>query len=73
MIPAVSKQLLAFSQENYKDFMLVPAAGMERPAWFVFFMWMEVVFHVPVSFWSLRGLWNGKCVSFSVFRGPPSE
>jgi EXPERA (EXPanded EBP superfamily) len=61
MVPDISKRLIAYAQENYKDFMLTPPPGAESPAWFVLFMWMELFFHIPVSFWSVRGLVQGVC------------
>lgn len=60
MVPEVSKKLLAYAATHYKDFMLTPPEGVQRPAWFMLFMWMEPLFHVPVGVWAVRGLTGGE-------------
>jgi hypothetical protein len=60
MKSSVTKSLLAYSEEHYRDYMLVPVDGQARPAWFMLFMWMELVFHVPVSMWSVSALLTGE-------------
>lgn len=32
------------------------------PAWFSFFIWMELVYHVPLSVWAIFGLWKGTSI-----------
>jgi hypothetical protein len=59
MVLDISKKLLAYAEANYKDFMLTPAPGMERPAWFMLFMWLEPLFHIPIAVWAVRGLIKG--------------
>jgi hypothetical protein len=59
MKTTLTKQLFAYSEEHYKDYMLVPPEGYTQPAWFVLYMWMELFFHVPISLWSVPGLING--------------
>ena len=28
-------------------------------AWFRLFIWMELIYHVPLSAWAIFGLWKG--------------
>lgn len=32
---------------------------IEHPGWFVVFTWCELLFHLPVCLWTLKGLYNG--------------
>ena len=34
------------------------------PAWFNAYMWMEAVYHLPLSVWAVRALLQGKCFIF---------
>jgi hypothetical protein len=65
MKTSITNSLLAYSKENYKDYMLVPPEGQSAPAWFLLYMWMELIFHVPISFWSVSALLNGASLFFS--------
>lgn len=64
MQTSVTRSLLAHSKEHYRDFMLIPQEGRVAPPWFLLFMWMELFFHVPISFWSIPALLNGELSLF---------
>ncbi|CAL5874197.1 uncharacterized protein PFLUO_LOCUS8485 [Penicillium psychrofluorescens] len=52
MRTGISLQLREFYISSYRDkFFEEPA-----PTWFTVFIWMELLYHVPLSLWSIRGL-----------------
>lgn len=52
MRAGISLQLREFYISSYRDkFFEEPA-----PTWFTVFIWMELLYHVPLSLWSIRGL-----------------
>lgn len=40
---------------TYSDRFFSPQA----PAWFRVYIWMEALYHLPLSIWALKGLWQG--------------
>lgn len=40
---------------TYSDRFFSPQA----PAWFQVYIWMEALYHIPLSIWALKGLWQG--------------
>lgn len=30
-----------------------------QPVWFTVFIWMELLYHAPLSVWAVLGLWRG--------------
>lgn len=40
---------------TYSDRFFSPQA----PAWFRVYIWMEALYHIPLSIWALKGLWQG--------------
>jgi len=52
LTPAFSTAIRQYHITTFQDQFFV-----SPPAFFIFFMWMEVFFHVPVSIWSVFGLY----------------
>ena len=53
--PQFMLDIRAWYVENYADrFFSAP------PAWFGMYMWMEALYHVPLSIWAVGGLIRGK-------------
>ncbi|TAQ83048.1 hypothetical protein B7494_g8629 [Chlorociboria aeruginascens] len=53
LVPAPLTSLKAFYMQTYKDLFFVAP-----PPFFKLFMGLELVYHVPVSLWALKGLWS---------------
>jgi len=52
-VPKVSIALKEYLISSYQDqFFISP------PPFFVFYVWLELFFHVPISLWSIYGLYN---------------
>ena len=62
LLPSISKTLLEHQEQNYQDLFFI-----SPPRWFIFYIWLELCFHVPVSIWSLYGLWNGMLLNSATF------
>jgi hypothetical protein len=55
LVTPLSRSLVSYHLERFQDqFFTSP------PAWFTVYMWLELVYHVPVSLWLGWGLWNGE-------------
>ncbi|KAL3428509.1 membrane protein SPAC56F8.07 [Phlyctema vagabunda] len=54
IIPDFMSDLRTWYIVTYHDLFFV-----SPPPFFVFFAWLELLFHVPVAFWSVGGLWRG--------------
>ena len=52
--PAFLDTIRKFYIETYHDqFFISP------PAWFTMYMWMELLYHTPLSVWAISALWRG--------------
>lgn len=61
----LSLRLREFYIATYRDkFFDVPA-----PVWFSAFIWMELLYHVPLSLWAVWGLLRGMFFSLSSSQG----
>lgn len=55
LTPAFQLSLRAWYIETYNDpFFINP------PAWFLSFMWMEALYHVPLCLWAIPALVRGR-------------
>ncbi len=55
LITDLSRNIVSYHLERFQDqFFTSP------PAWFTLYMWLELVYHVPVTLWLLWGIWNGE-------------
>jgi hypothetical protein len=69
LIPTFMNNLRDFYVGTYKDqfYVMEPA-----PAFFQAFLWMELLYEVPVMVWALGALWNSELLfrfTFSFFFG----
>lgn len=54
LIPSFLTTLRTWYIKTYADkFFISP------PAWFIFYTWMELLYHVPLSLWAIQALWKG--------------
>ncbi|KAH0831673.1 hypothetical protein FOPE_02890 [Fonsecaea pedrosoi] len=53
LVSPLSHTLLAYQLERFQDQFFV-----SPPAWFTAYMWIEAVYHVPISLWMVWGLFN---------------
>lgn len=56
LVPPLLLRLRAWYIAQYADRFFSETAS---PAWFRFYLWMEVGYHLPLSAWAVRGLWVG--------------
>ena len=62
LVTDLSRNLVAYHLERFQDqFFTAP------PAWFTVYMWLEVVYHVPISLWLGWGLWNGEFLGSLIY------
>ena len=54
LTPPALLQLRTWYIDTYHDRFFT-----DPPAWFASFMWMEAVYHVPLSLWAVRALVRG--------------
>lgn len=66
--PSVTLSILttlrSYYHTTYKDQFFSP--GGPPTAWFSVFLWMEALYHVPLSLWAVGALWDGKIIFFSI-------
>ncbi|OAL39315.1 hypothetical protein AYO20_01185 [Fonsecaea nubica] len=53
LVSPLSHTLRAYQLERFQDQFFV-----SPPAWFTAYMWIEAVYHVPISLWMVWGLFN---------------
>lgn len=55
LTPTFVSALRDYYIATYSDRFFSPQA----PAWFRVYIWMEALYHIPLSIWALKGLWQG--------------
>lgn len=55
LTPTFVSALRDYYIATYSDRFFSPQA----PAWFRVYTWMEALYHIPLSIWALKGLWQG--------------
>ncbi|KAI4245958.1 MAG: hypothetical protein L6R40_002174 [Gallowayella cf. fulva] len=62
--PALT-DLRTYYHTTYKDQFFSPAGP--PTAWFAVFLWMEALYHVPLSVWAVRALYNAVFMGVDMF------
>ncbi|KAL8841831.1 MAG: hypothetical protein Q9176_003018 [Flavoplaca citrina] len=57
LTPTILTTLRSYYHTTYKDQFFSP--GGPPTAWFGLFLWMEALYHVPLSLWAVGALWDG--------------
>ena len=55
LVPSISVLAREYLQTPYRDRFF-----MDPPAWFNAYLILELVYHLPLSFWMLGALYNGE-------------